>query len=99
MNAQKDLECKTKLSLFHEPVKAKKYDAAYEDWSFVKTNCPDLNIAIYSDGEKILKHKTKNAKGDIKLEILEDLGTLGRFVSRKLSKTQKHTRTIEIIQN
>lgn len=73
IHAQKDLECKTKLSLFHEAVKAKKYDTAYEDWSFVKTNCPDLNIAIYSDGEKILKYKTKNAKGDKKLEILEDL--------------------------
>ena len=73
MNAQKELECKTKLSLFHEAVKAKKYDAAYEDWSFVKINCPDLNMAIYSDGEKILKHKIKNAKGDKKLKVLENL--------------------------
>ena len=27
-NAQKEIECKTKLSLFHESVKAKKYDEA-----------------------------------------------------------------------
>lgn len=50
-------ECQTKLSIFHEFVKAKNYDAAFESWVFVKKNCPDLNIAIYIDGEKILKHK------------------------------------------
>jgi hypothetical protein len=90
MNAQKDLECKTKLSLFHEAVKAKKYDAAYEDWSFVRTNCPDLNIAIYSDGEKILKHKIKNTKGNKKLEILEDLIVLWKTRSQYFSKKTRN---------
>ncbi|WP_282041767.1 hypothetical protein [Winogradskyella flava] len=72
-NAQKDLECKTKLSMFHEPAKAKKYDVAYEPWLYVKTNCPDLSLATYADGEKILKHKIENTKGDEKKRFVEDL--------------------------
>lgn len=70
INAQTELECKTKLSIFHEAVKAKKYDAAYEPWLFVKNNCPDLNLAIYADGEKILKHKIENSKGEVQLSFV-----------------------------
>ncbi|WP_243473640.1 tetratricopeptide repeat protein [Winogradskyella sp. MH6] len=70
INAQTELECKTKLSIFHEPTKAKKYDAAYEPWLFVKKNCPDLNLAIYADGEKILKHKIENSKGEVQLSFV-----------------------------
>lgn len=67
-------ECTTKLSIFHEYVKAKNYNAAYEPWLFVKENCPKLSIAIYSDGEKILKHKieTSNEKKKF-LEALVDV--------------------------
>ncbi|BAO75273.1 tetratricopeptide repeat protein [Winogradskyella sp. PG-2] len=86
INAQEDIECKTKLSLFHEPVKAKKYDTAYADWLFVKTNCPELNIAIYSDGEKILKHKIKNTKGDEKLGHLKGLIDLWKARNQYFSK-------------
>ncbi len=68
-------ECKTKLSIFHEYVKSKNYDAAYEPWVYVKNNCPKLSIAIYIDGEKILKHKIKISKGiehkDFVKELLE----------------------------
>ena len=73
INAQTELECKTKLSIFHEAVKAKKYDAAYEPWLFVKNNCPDLNLAIYADGEKILKHKIENSKGEIQLSFVNTM--------------------------
>ena len=86
INAQKEIECKTKLSLFHESVKAKKYDAAYDNWSFVKENCPDFNIAIYSDGEKILKHKIKNTTGEKKLMALEDLIILWKARSQYFPK-------------
>jgi len=70
INAQTEIECKTKLSIFHEAVKAKKYDAAYEPWLFVKNNCPDLNLATYADGEKILKHKIENSKGEVQLSFV-----------------------------
>jgi tetratricopeptide (TPR) repeat protein len=73
INAQTELECKTKLSIFHEAVKAKKYDAAYEPWLYVKDNCPDLNLAIYSDGEKILKHKIENSKNEVELSFVNAL--------------------------
>lgn len=72
-NAQIELECKTKLSLFHEPAKAKKYDTAYEPWLYVKSNCPDLSLAIYTDGEKILKHKIEKTKGEVQLSFINTL--------------------------
>ncbi|NMH88414.1 tetratricopeptide repeat protein [Flavivirga algicola] len=59
--AQQDEECMTKLSIFHEYVKAKNYDAAYEPWMAVRNKCPKFNNAIYIDGEKILNHKIKKA--------------------------------------
>ncbi|WP_400075309.1 hypothetical protein [Winogradskyella sp. R77965] len=76
INAQKQLECKTKLSLFHDSVKGKKYDAAYESWLHVRNNCPDLSLAIYADGEKILKHKIENANGEVKVSFIEALRDL-----------------------
>ncbi|GAB1857819.1 hypothetical protein MHTCC0001_26560 [Flavobacteriaceae bacterium MHTCC 0001] len=66
----KDDECKYKQSLFHEYVKAKKYEDAYESWLYVKDNCPKLSIAIYSDGEKILKHFISKSEGVIKKQFV-----------------------------
>ncbi|WP_299121844.1 hypothetical protein [uncultured Winogradskyella sp.] len=73
ISAQNELECKTKLSLFHDSVKAKKYDAAYEPWLYVKNNCPDLSLATYADGEKILKHKIDDTDGELKISFIEAL--------------------------
>lgn len=70
ISAQTELECKTKLSNFHVATKSKKHDAAYEPWLYVKNNCPDLNLAIYADGEKILKHKIETSKGEIQLSYV-----------------------------
>lgn len=72
-HAQKELECQTKLSNFHEKAKAKKFDEAYQDWVYVKSNCPSLNLAIYTDGEKILKHKIKTTQNDTQKGFVEDL--------------------------
>jgi tetratricopeptide (TPR) repeat protein len=76
LNAQNGTECKTKLSFFHQPTKLEKYDEAYEPWLYVKNNCPDLNLAIYADGEKILKHKIKSSKGEDKKTFIEALISL-----------------------
>ncbi|WP_248724497.1 tetratricopeptide repeat protein [Seonamhaeicola sp. ML3] len=78
--AQKDIECKTKLSLFHQDVTVKNFDIAYDNWKFVKDSCPELNIAIYSDGEKILKHKIERTKGEARKRLLNEL--LGVWESR-----------------
>lgn len=71
--AQQDEECMTKLSIFHEYVKAKNYDAAYEPWMAVRKRCPKFNIAIYADGDKILHHKIKNSAGAEKVAFINDL--------------------------
>ncbi|MDP5158272.1 MAG: hypothetical protein NWQ07_06820 [Flaviramulus sp.] len=71
--AQQDEECMTKLSIFHEYVKAKNYDAAYEPWMDVRKKCPKFNNAIYVDGEKILEHKIDNSTGEEKEAFVNDL--------------------------
>ncbi|WP_241748759.1 hypothetical protein [Aestuariibaculum suncheonense] len=71
--AQQDEECMTKLSIFHEYVKAKNYDAAYEPWKAVREKCPKFNIAIYIDGEKILEDKLYKVEGDEKVAVINDL--------------------------
>ena len=73
MNAQTELECKAKLSIFHEAVKAKKYDTAYQPWQYVRANCPDLSLATFADGEKILKYKIDTAVSDEKNGFIESL--------------------------
>jgi hypothetical protein len=71
--AQDNTECKTKLSLFHEYAKSKNHDAAYEPWLYVYNNCPELNIAIYKNGEDILEAKIKQSEGEDKLNFLNRL--------------------------
>lgn len=71
--AQQDEECMTKLSIFHEYVKAKNYDAAYEPWMDVRKKCPKFNNAIYIDGEKILEHKIEKSTGAEKVAFINDL--------------------------
>ncbi|SFD14876.1 tetratricopeptide repeat protein [Algibacter pectinivorans] len=71
--SQQDEECLTKLSIFHEYVKAKNYDAAYEPWMAVRNKCPQFNNAIYVDGEKILEDKIDKASGADKVAFINDL--------------------------
>jgi len=71
--AQQDEECMTKLSIFHEYVKAKNYDAAYEPWLDVRNKCPKFNNAIYVDGEKILNFKIDNSTGEEQVAYEYDL--------------------------
>ena len=71
--AQQDEECMTKLSIFHEYVKAKNYDAAYQPWMDVRTKCPEFNNAIYVDGEKILKDRVEKFTGADKVAAIKDL--------------------------
>ncbi|MEN3325011.1 hypothetical protein VP395_14830 [Mariniflexile soesokkakense] len=71
--AQQDEECMTKLSIFHEYVKAKNYDAAYQPWMDVRSKCPKFNNAIYVDGEKILTDKIEKATGADKATYINDL--------------------------
>tara|TARA_R110002049_G_scaffold268752_1_gene445488 strand:+ start:12337 stop:13719 length:1383 start_codon:yes stop_codon:yes gene_type:complete len=70
---QQDDECMTKLSIFHEYVKGKNYEAAYEPWMYVRKACPKFNIAIYSEGEDILENKIEKGTGAEKVAAINDL--------------------------
>lgn len=58
LNAQ---DCKTKLSLFAENVKAKNYKDATPQLEELRKDCPTINSAIYAYGERIYKAKLKAA--------------------------------------
>jgi tetratricopeptide (TPR) repeat protein len=51
--------CMQDLSIFAEFAKVKNYKSAYEPWKKVRTECPTINVAIYSYGERILKDRIK----------------------------------------
>ena len=71
--AQNSDECAQNLSIFAENAKVKNYGAAYEPWSLVRKECPDLNIAIYAYGERILKERLKNSSENEKSQRETDL--------------------------
>ena len=71
--AQNSDECAQNLSIFAENAKVKNYEAAYEPWSLVRNECPDLNIAIYAYGERILKDRLKKSQESEKIKRETDL--------------------------
>lgn len=56
--------CPENLSIFAEFAKVKNYDSAYQPWKEVRNTCPELNVATFKYGERILAHKIKNATTD-----------------------------------
>lgn len=52
--------CRQDLSIFAESAKVKNFKAAYEPWMRVRKDCPTINVAIYSYGERILKDFIEN---------------------------------------
>ena len=59
--AQADADCTIKYNLFKGDYKAKKYDAAYENWMWCMDNCPTLSVNIYKYGIKIAENIYYNA--------------------------------------
>ena len=76
LNAQSNEECLQNLSIFAEFAKVKNYDEAYEPWMKVRKECPSLNVAIYSYGERILKDRYKKQPEDQKQAVVADLMNL-----------------------
>ena len=66
-------ECIQNLSIFAESAKVKNYEAAYEPWIKVRNECPSINLAIYSYGERILKFKYQNSLGEEKSSYANDI--------------------------
>lgn len=85
-------ECMTNLSIYAEHAKVKNYDAAYEPWKMVLNNCPDLNKANFTYGERILKFKIKNSSGADKDGFEQDLLALyddsNKYFPAKFPKTK-----------
>lgn len=76
-NAQaQNPECMTNLSIYAEHAKVKNYEAAYTPWKMVYDNCPDLNKANFSLGEKILQDKIEKSSGAEKDGFIKDLMAL-----------------------
>jgi tetratricopeptide (TPR) repeat protein len=71
--SQSKEDCLSNLSIFAEYARVKNYDAAYEPWLEVKSQCPKLNIAIYVYGERLLKSFIKKSEGNKRDEYQEDL--------------------------
>lgn len=73
-NAQaQNPECMTNLSIYAEHAKVKNYDAAYTPWKMVYENCPAINKANFTYGERILQHKIKNSSGAEQDGHIQDL--------------------------
>jgi transcription termination factor NusB len=69
-------ECMTNLSIYAEHAKVKNYDAAYGPWKMVYTNCPDINKANFSYGERILADKIDKSSGAEKDAFIKELMNL-----------------------
>jgi len=69
-------ECMTNLSIYAEHAKVKNYDAAYAPWKMVYENCPAINKANFSLGERILSYKIDNSSGAEKDKYVQELMTL-----------------------
>ncbi|MEL0073979.1 MAG: hypothetical protein VW710_05960 [Flavobacteriaceae bacterium] len=61
------------LSIFAESAKVKNYKEAYEPWMRVRTNCPAINLAVYSYGERILKDFIENGSPEEQKTAKADL--------------------------
>ena len=67
-------DCRENLSIFAESAKIKNYQAAYEPWMSVRTNCPKYSLATFQYGELILKDFIKNSSSEQeKMSYVDDL--------------------------
>ena len=84
--AQNTEECLQNLSIFAEYAKIKNYDEAYEPWMSVRKECPSLNVAIFSYGERILKDRIKKDVAPIAEEQEFDVNKFARSVFGDLAE-------------
>ena len=71
--AQDTEECRTKMSIMSEYVKAKNFDAAYKPYKELLATCPKYNSGLYKYGEDMFKHYIKNTTGDKKITYINEL--------------------------
>ena len=71
--SQSKEECFSNLSIFAEYAKVKNYKEAYQPWLDLKSECPDINSAVYVLGERMLKSFIKSSDGAVKEKYKNDL--------------------------
>lgn len=78
------------LSIMTEYAKSKNYDAAYAPFMELRGRNPKFNRAIYTYGERILKHKIKKSAGAEKVAFVNDLVKMwderGQYFASKTPK-------------
>ena len=83
--------CMQDLSIFAEYTKVKNFKAAYEPWANVRKNCPSINAAIYSYGERILKNLIKNGTPEqieaSKKDLIQLYGEWINYFPKKKNKS------------
>lgn len=68
-------KCQQNLSLFHESVKAKNFEGAYENWKWCFDNCPKASLYVYSDGLKIAENRYKTGDKTAAAKLINDIYT------------------------
>ena len=71
--AQDTNVCMQDLSIFAEFAKVKNYKSAYEPWMRVRKQCPTINVAVYSYGERILKDLIENGTPEEQAAAKKDM--------------------------
>lgn len=71
--AQNSGDCNVKFNLFYGEYKAKKYDAAYDNWKWCMDNCPKISLGLYQTGVRIVGHKLKKAQNPAEKLEMENL--------------------------
>ena len=61
ISSQSTDDCLSNLSIFAEYYKVKNYDSAYEPWMQVRRNCPQINVAVYTYGKRMLENFIKES--------------------------------------
>lgn len=70
-------DCATDFAIWSQQAKIKDYDASYAGFQKTRKECPSYSLATYQLGERILKHRIKNAANDAaKMAEVKDLMAL-----------------------
>jgi len=80
-------KCTQNLSLFHESVKAKNFDDAYDNWKWCFDNCPKASLHIYTDGLKIAENKYEKGDKAAAGKLIDEIYTQRiQYFPKKLGK-------------
>ena len=99
LKAQSNEACLTTGSIFSEHAKVKNYDAAYEPFMKLRSDCPKWSFALYQYGERVLKDKIDKSSGAEKTAFAKDLIKMyGEKYTNYPDKTKKGENIADMAQ-